>query len=421
METISTPTVLDSRLKHTQPDSLVEQTALSYCLLHTSTYPQFPLPQALSDFRVMHFDREQTDEKSFYVKLLTTIRDDLPLIHKFTIDSLKVGNKGTPKLQDLAANERKDFLASQRCSLCGYCYGRPSPKGANQVLRKALHHNHLPLMDYIPLSDGERQTLPICTICNLAAVTALHRKVMLPIATHGGSNYDLLMIARGAICYGNSLFPVRAADGAILAHRRLLKKPPTILMRDSNSVLTIKLLFSCPELSCKACQQKNKVSQLRKKGKLVRASSEFCIYSRAVVLNDSCAITQISLDKGVSDLAETAKAKNIPISQIFPNTYSFAKKLGLSDAESARFATQKITMPFSKFRTVSDMKNIVSPPDKSAFTNDLANTNLPIDDNSYKEFVWSWKRFQCRNLLDLSAVYICADTAQLGIFNAQII
>ena len=139
------------------------------------------------------------------------------------------------------------------------------------------------------------------------------------------------------------------------------------------------------------------------------------------MFNDSCAITQISLDKGISDLAETAKAKNLPISQVFPNTYSFGKKLGLSDAESARFATQKITMPFSKFQTVSYMKSIVSPPEKSAFTNVLANTNLPIDDNSYKEFLWSWKRFQCRNLLDLSAVYVCADTAQLGILNAQII
>ena len=421
-ESISNEATPDPRLKELQPKiAQIEQTPLSYSLLHTSNYDQFRLPKTLSQCRIMHLDHEEADEASFYLNLLTTLRDDLELMHHFTVQSLEV-NSRTPRLDQLPPEERQKHLDADRCELCGYAFGYTPPYSA-RPLKQVLDHNHLPLTrtenDFIPLATGKGQTTPLCQLCNLHKVSNLHKKIPLIIHTQAGSSYDMLYLAKALVCFNNTPFPVRSHDGSIKRTRPLLKKAPRLLLRDAQTVLSIDFQFSCLDASCVPCQQKAQEIANKRKGKRTSARKGFytknsCIYARSLKIHDINLIFQTSLDAGISDLTETAKTRNIPIKDILKNTYSFGRELGLNDSDAIKFATQKLQMPFSLFKSAKQMAAITQPPPREAFINILSNTNQCLDIEQYTQFLWAWNALKCQNLLHIENIYCVADSKQLS-------
>ena len=223
-------------------------------------------------------------------------------------------------------------------------------------------------------------------------------------------------MARAILQYGKTLFPVICPEtGSIVEHRRLIRQSPKILLKSSNSILSIKFKFFCFRSSCIDCAKGKTKQDLRKKFGDTNNHPPSCVYNRTVCLYDSYNITNASLDTLVKDLADVCVATGIPLNEKFISSSHFALSLNIPSLEDqSRLITRKLRMPFHLFSSVENLKNCQSIPPKECFTSLLTNDPRTISDEDYNHFCWVWTKLCCRSLLDLVLHYVQFDSAQLA-------
>ena len=178
--------------------------------------------------------------------------------------------------------------------------------------------------------------------------------------------------------------------------------------------MTIQFHFNCHDGLCKGCawrkMGKTKRKLFTRQSIAGRLLTPTCIYGRAISFMDFTLLVPSSLSGLVSDLEYTTKAENSTIPQNFKHTFAFGRRLGLSVKDAETFSTQQISMPFALFQnSASFMQSITQPPEKKWFRSDLTNTGLEVGEAEFQSFRWSWRVFNCQNLLHLCAIYIAAD------------
>ena len=121
-----------------------------------------------------------------------------------------------------------------------------------------------------------------------------------------------------------------------------------------------------------------------------------------------------SLDELTNDALDYCTQTHTPIENVFKNTYSFAKELGLTHNDCIKYCSAKIWMPFELLRSIDYMKSIVNIPDRHLFQNRLSNSGQIPSEEQHKRFSWLWNTFGCENLLDAIAAYVACDTLYLS-------
>ena len=97
-------------------------------------------------------------------------------------------------------------------------------------------------------------------------------------------SFDNQFLARAILVYGTD-FKITLNRNGHVEEVPLIQKSPSILLRDSNSPVTISFRFNCPDkLSCKACsltnEQKRQLTEMKK-------PIPVCDYTRHIKLVDS--------------------------------------------------------------------------------------------------------------------------------------
>ena len=187
----------------------------------------------------------------------------------------------------------------------------------------------------------------------------------------------------------------------------LLKKPPKILLKNSQSPISLRFQFNCPKGSlCKRC------SISRKKTSKYLAPLPYCEYSRSIQFIDSYLHLNASLASCVSDLHDVAKTSNTPLETLFPSTYTFSNELEYSYAQFQVLISAKMKFPFSLCTDISTLKSYSTIPPKECFADKLSNRAY-IDEEGYQTFCKIWNFLKFTSLLQCLWIYSLLDSLLL--------
>ena len=194
------------------------------------------------------------------------------------------------------------------------------------------------------------------------------------------------------------------------SRKAFIRQAPKILLRNSQTPLTIRFSFTCPDgAHCNACGlSPQALKELRSK----RAPTPSCIYARSIVFIDSCCHLQSSLAACVSDLNNVASKTDTPLQQLFPSTYAFSSLAGYDFTQFQTIVSAKMSFPFSLCTSISNLKSFTSVPPKEFFYDKLSN-KTSVDDQSYTTFCNIWSKLQFKSLYQCLWVYSLLDSCML--------
>ena len=411
-ESISSP--LNASGRNELPSNAnAESVPFAFALSHTSNYTEIPLPRTLREPRVFYYNPDSQPASVFYLRLFSTLIEDLKLLAKFLSDVLS-GDIGPPPISQISPSDKLGLL-STHCVICGLKYGSfRCTNGQRQRVTRCRHHHHF-------LSQTKKVDF-ICSFCNINLACMLSSRIPWNIYSHYGSGYDGLYILYMALEYGKTKMPLTTRDrqgNAVTRHRPILRLPPKVLLRNSQTVLSTTLTLSCFDETChhnveRAEDASN--SDIQRRGRQLSTSppSKPCAFARKILFLDSWLMLGHSLDQLVKDLAETSKAANIPLHRSFPNSWEHAKRLGFSDGEAERYVLTKWKFPFDMMTSFKSMVEIVSPPAIDSFATKLSNSGKTIEVGDYNHFCWLWNRVQAQSLLDMTMKYVASDCLLLS-------
>ena len=392
----------------------LQQRILAYCFQHGSTYDGIELPANLSSVRVQFLDdRSPRNTRSqFYLQMLIRLRDDLLLIHRHFVQLLRLDVGLTPFLQ-LSLEHRIQFLMETNCQLCGKPFGSYKDKGKRKTRTKHRDHDHIERGTQTSVHLG-MSTPPStdrfisCNLCNLSLrLSLMSQRQPLRVWTHNSERYDSNFICKALFSVNQKYFYQLNKDG-VLEKTSFLASKPSIVYRTESTPLSIKFRFSCPE---KATCERHSLSKtdreyyVKKYGRAL-----ICPYSRPVEFLDSYNHIAFPLDTIVRDLNECSIVQNIPLNEIFKNTYRMVQNEGYSEGDFNFLVSQKMKMPFERvsgFRYLIETKDV---PPKSHFRSRLNFNDEPISTSEYDTFCEAWRKLRINNLYELFNIYLKLDT-----------
>ena len=90
-------------------NAVFRQNVLAYGYTHISTYEHIPLPRELEQIRIQFLDRENTAETHFFLKLLTSLKKDLFLVHQH-FKKIFALDPGLPRFKDRCFQDRLEYF-----------------------------------------------------------------------------------------------------------------------------------------------------------------------------------------------------------------------------------------------------------------------------------------------------------------------
>ena len=134
-----------SNFERTPGNAISSQAPLSYSIQHRGLYPDIPLPQSLIEPRIKFINQaDPHPEKTFFLSLLYTIREDL-LLHSRFIQDLLSHDQGPPPPNQRTPEQLGYMYSVTRCQICNVRFGskKRSPKtGAPYLVRRCFDHFH---------------------------------------------------------------------------------------------------------------------------------------------------------------------------------------------------------------------------------------------------------------------------------------
>ena len=407
------------------------QEPMGFSIAHKSIHKKHPLPEVLKDVRVCFYDDNKTSQEEFYLKLFKTIRTDIPYLHDFFEETLKL-DSGKPQLHELSQSERLHFFLTKRCMLCHIKFGtkKTNPKtNRPYIVRKTLDHCHLNdettnLARLIHLPTGTTSTTETttphhillksriryisCQGCNLQlSMNTSSNKLRNIFYLHNGSRYDIPLLINGIALLSKHTFPQIDKHGKII-QTPFFHREPKILFKDSETPLCVRLRFSCTKLNnCPKCSlsHKERTEYYQYNNEPLR-----CPFSREVLLLDSYAHVNYSLANMVEDLNKTATKTNTPLRNMFETTYNYMIRKGYTEENFNFVIKKKLIMPFHKMDSIDYLLNQKEIPPKEDFVCPLKPT---IEETDYSNFVKIWKMLNVSCLYEIVCLYAGLDTAEL--------
>ena len=200
---------------------------------------------------------------------------------------------------------------------------------------------------------------------------------------------------------------IPSAEGQFV-HKPYIHGPPKLLLKDSQSPITLSFRFQCPDgVNCIACNP-----PARDKSK-PHTPAPYCLYSRRIVFIDSCLQLKNSLANCISDLNSVAVTTNTPLREMFPSTFAFATEVGYTPEQFQTLVSAKMHFPFSLCTSVSNLRQYTSIPPKQFFSDKLSNRTT-VDNQSYETFCKIWSTLKFQSLLDCLWLYSLADSTLLA-------
>ena len=118
-------------------------------------------------------------------------------------------------------------------------------------------------------------------------------------------------------------------------HKPYIHKTPRLLLKDSQSPITLSFRFECPDgANCIACNP-----PASRDKRTPNTPAPYCLYNRRIVFIDSCLQLKNSLANCISDLNSVAETTNTPLHKIFPATFAFATEVGYNALYAHLFQT----------------------------------------------------------------------------------
>ena len=182
--------------------------------------------------------------------------------------------------------------------------------------------------------------------------------------------------------------------------KSIIHGSPKILLKDNQRSIVVSWKFECP-LGVN-CRFHGLTLQERVSARKAGLRMPNCVFSRGVRMHDSMFYFPHSLDFLINDARKTALSNNVPLQTTFPSTYDYCKKsLGLSDDEFDIICAKKITMPFEKINSISQVGNVRSVPPRSDFRSKLRG-DVDIADEEYLNFCTIWDILERKTPNDFS-------------------
>ena len=202
------------------------------------------------------------------------------------------------------------------------------------------------------------------------------------------------------------LQPIPSGPNGEVIMKPFLKGPPKILLKNSQSPISLSFQFECPlGTECVRCS----ISP--------RAKAEYqsknmplpnCEYARRVQFVDSCLHLHSSLASCVSDLHDVAKSTNTPLENLFESTYAFSNELKYSHAQFEILISAKMKFPFALCTDIATLKSYSTIPPKEFFHDKLSNRSN-IDEDAYQTFCTIWNCLKFESLLQCLWIYSLLD------------
>jgi hypothetical protein len=105
----------------------------------------------------------------------------------------------------------------------------------------------------------------------------------------------------------------------------------------------------------------------------------------------------------LSDLVDTLKTTNCP--------FNIMKEM-VADKDKKELLLRKGIYPYSYATSIDALKNTSSLPDKHHFDNNLTDEKCSEEDYAHAQKVWN--AFECKNMLEYTALYVQSDTYLLA-------
>ena len=224
---------------------------------------------------------------------------------------------------------------------------------------------------------------------------------------HNGSKYDFLIILRGLIQMSQLYFEQKLSNGKSVM-RPFLYGKPKILFKNTETPLSIKFRFTCPNTTCKRCclTTKQKQELLQTNNKL-----PLCAYQRNIIFIDSLSQLSFSLGKLVDDLWCCSKANERQ--KTFKTTHDLMTNLGYNQEQFELVITQKLQMPFEAIKSLNYLLSTKRVPPKQDFKSVLKGEQ-EISDHDYETFKNIWESLNISNLFEIFVLYLKLDTTLLA-------
>ena len=185
-----------------------------------------------------------------------------------------------------------------------------------------------------------------------------------------------------------------------------LKAPPKILLKNSQSPISISFQFICPNGTlCTSCSIS---PQTRAKYQSKNITLPSCEYTRRVQFLDSCLHLNSSLASCVSDLHDVARITNIPLKSLFASSYAFSNQLDYTNAQFEVLISAKMKFPFALCTDIATLKSYSTIPPKEFFHDKLSNRST-IDEDGYQTFCKIWNCLKFESLLQCLWIYSLFD------------
>lgn len=192
-------TVRENTLYSKAPtNTIFEQCVIGAAFVVKNTYEQYPLPNDLSQPRMLFFDDTKTTKESFWMKFFLMIRTTLAKVVDYEQQVLSIGMK-PPKLKDLPLGERLKFLTARCCAICKGVFNsyRKGALGKHRI-KRVYDHPHVSFTSM----DGKPETrdAALCATCNLfLSQSAISPKNNRVFYCHNLVRYDSVFLME-AIC-----------------------------------------------------------------------------------------------------------------------------------------------------------------------------------------------------------------------------
>ena len=421
----ATPGLID---KKAPSSTIMFQKPFAMSLCYVSPY-NLPLPKHLKDITVKFYDERHTTLDDFYLAILTTLRQHVADINKFTLDAM-TRDKGPPHLNSLDNKDRDAYLKARNCSFCNIEFGTriPSKKHKNHfyTVKKVKHHDHFITvpnlakkgfrqrdLDNDNNNDNEHKVIVLCSNCNLATYQdGFLTRSDLRYFLHNAGKYDFCFVSDMLARVGHTEFS-QIDDNGLAIETPLLKDDPTIICKDKNSIISIAIRFNCSQLA--SCPYHSSTPNV---DSLLTRKMRSCPYERRLVFCDSAMMMCTSVDAMLQDVRTIHEGKK-DLRLVFPRTHHFiTSQMEYNEDVFDSVLSKKIPQPFEMIDSLQYTLDLKQAPPIAHFFSNLKGDNITgkpsVSQEDYSNFLDIWRKINAESYFDLLALYAGADASILG-------
>ena len=319
---------------------------------------------------------------------------------------------GLPTFRNRSFQDQLEFCVKTQCDLCGARFGslKKSPLTGNfYTVKKVMDHCHLQSGTN---SYGKLTRFILCSGCNLnLRLSLLNKRLPYVIYSHNAKNYDFIHLFKMCTSLANYEFEQIDRHGEIVK-TKLFRKSPKILFKNSETLISLKILLSCDRIStCDRCSltKLEKETYRNENGRLPA-----CPMDRWLQFQDSFSHVNFSLNQMIEDLNKVSEIEKISMKDSFSTSYNYLiNECGYNYDQFILCIKSKLCMPFEKVSSLKYLLDMRQIPPRDHFSS-LLRDQESINESDYDALKRVWNELHIENMYELFHIYLCLDTTMLA-------